>query len=66
MHARHPGPLDASPALRRVPLSPELLTPPPARGLLGRLRHELADDLVAIVYEANAAEAGPGFTSSEA
>jgi SAM-dependent methyltransferase len=57
LHARHPGPLDATGALRRVPLPPELLTPPPARGLLGRLRYELADDLVAIVYEASATEA---------
>jgi SAM-dependent methyltransferase len=49
----HPGPLDASGALRRVPLPPEVLSPPPARGLLGRLRFEIADDLAAIVYEAD-------------
>jgi SAM-dependent methyltransferase len=57
LYAKHPGPLDATGALRRVPLPPELLTPPPARGLLGRLRYELGDDLVAIVYEASATEA---------
>jgi SAM-dependent methyltransferase len=54
LQAFHPGPLDASGALRRVPLPPEVLSPAPARGLLGRLRFEITDDLVAIVYEASA------------
>lgn len=53
LHARHVEALREQRHLRpALNVAPELVAPPPARGLAARLRHEIGEDLRVVIYEA--------------